>query len=373
MLKNKVFYAWVLVYLFVMGCVVWPGGEDAARSSGQGVAIADTPRSVATTSSTEGMPYRGVVIQIQRVDWIDRYKKCIDEIADLGADTVSLVVDTRMENGESSRIWIDVRMSPSAEQLGSLIDHAKSRKLRVMLMPIVLLDNPKGDEWRGTIKPKSWTEWFESYRSVLSYFSWIAEDHGVDILVVGSELVSTEDKLDEWTKTIRQVRSAFHGKITYSSNWDHYVGIPFWDQLDMIAMNSYWKMGKGPSATVPEIKSSWKEIQNGKDNIPGIFQFKHKIGKPLLFTEVGWCSLENAAHEPWDYTRTSEPLNLGLQKRLWEGFFESWHGNPELGGFMIWEWPPENGGPQDKGYIPKGKPAEKVIREWLAKPKWQVR
>ena len=25
-----------------------------------------------------------------------------------------------------------------------------------MLMPIVLLDNPRGNEWRGTIKPIEW-------------------------------------------------------------------------------------------------------------------------------------------------------------------------------------------------------------------------
>jgi hypothetical protein len=362
MLKNRIIYAWVLVYLFVMGCVVWPRGGSAAAGGNEPARAPATGR-----SSTEGMPYRGVVIQVQRVDWIDRYKQCIDEVAALGADTVSLVVDTRMENGDSSRIWIDLRMSPSAEQLGALIDHAKARNLRVMLMPIVLLDNPRHNEWRGTIKPESWSEWFQSYRSVMSFYAWVAESHGVDILVVGSELVSTEDKLEEWTRTIREVRRGFNGKLTYSSNWDHYVGIPFWDQLDFIAMNSYWKLGKGPSVTVSEINAKWKDIQQD------LIKFKRKTGKPLLFTEVGWCSLDNAAHEPWDYTRTTEALNLDLQKRLWQGFFESWHGNAELGGFMIWEWPPENGGPNDKGYIPKGKPAEQVIRQWLAKPKWSVR
>ena len=28
--------------------------------------------------------------------------------------------------------------------------------------------------------------------------------------------------------------------------------------------------------------------------------------------EVGWCSLRNAAHEPWDYTKESEPVDLDL-------------------------------------------------------------
>jgi hypothetical protein len=35
---------------------------------------------------------------------------------------------------------------------------------------------------------------------------------------------------------------------------------------------------------------------------------------------------------------------------------------------MVWSWEPGDGGPSDKGYTPENKPAEKVLREWLAKP-----
>ena len=55
-------------------------------------------------------------------------------------------------------------------------------------------------------------------------------------------------------------------------------------------------------------------------------------------------------------------------RKLYEGFFKSWYGHPNLGGFMVWEWTPEDGGEDDKGYTPENKPAEKVLREWLAKP-----
>ena len=40
---------------------------------------------------------------------------------------------------------------------------------------------------------------------------------------------------------------------------------------------------------------------------------------------------------------------------------------------MIWEWPPGEGGTKDKGYTPENKPAEKVMRDWFAKPRWEVR
>jgi hypothetical protein len=113
---------------------------------------------------------------------------------------------------------------------------------------------------------------------------------------------------------------------------------------------------------VEEIVRRWKDIQ--KD----LLAFQRKVGKPLLFLEVGWCSLENAADEPWDYTKSDLDVDLDLQKRLYEGYFQAWYRNPGLGGFIIWEWTPEDGGPEDKGYTPENKPAQDVLKEWLAKP-----
>jgi hypothetical protein len=351
------------VFLFVSGASPAVEPVDASGSS------ASSPQ-----VSRQALPYRAIGLQIQRMDWMDKYRQALDEIADTGADAVKLVVDTRQENGASTRIWLDMRMTPTRDQLVDLIEHARGRGLRVILMPIVLLDNPRGSEWRGRIEPvgaggrSGWAEWFESYRAMLRHFAEIAQVNGVDVLVIGSELVSSESKLVEWQRTIEMVRGIFKGKITYSANWDHYANIGFWDQLDLIGMNSYWKLDNGQRnrATVEDITSRWRLIQ--QDLLP----FVEKTGKPLLFLEVGWCSMSNAAHEPWDYT-TNDPIDLDLQKRLYEGFFASWHGMEHLGGFSIWAWTPGQFGPDDRGYTPQGKPAEQVLRQYLAKPAWPVR
>ena len=161
MVGRWVIIAAVATYLAVVGCVVWspaPAGrfaEESANGRDHGSAfVAPGTANPGTVPSASvpgaarpadrprltGLPYRGVAMQVQRVDMIDQYEKSIDEIADVGADTVSIVVDARQENGSSSRIFIDVRMTPTPEQLLRLIRHAKDRKLRVVLMPIVLLD-----------------------------------------------------------------------------------------------------------------------------------------------------------------------------------------------------------------------------------------
>ena len=362
----------VLAYAGIVGCVMWPSQATAAhQGSGSGP---DDETPIRPTGKLEGLPYRGIAMQVQRIDNVMDYGRSLDKIAALGADTVLFVVDSKQENGKSIRIFLDMREEPSPEKLGELIQYAHSKKLRVILMPIVLLEAPLGNEWRGTIHPDVWDEWWDSYREMLQHYDRIAEKNHVELFVVGSELVSAESQAEQWTRTIHQVRKEYHGQITYSANWDHYTTIPFWDQLDVMGMNSYYDLGKDVpgghqqrnQATVAQIDQRWARIQSS------ILGFGKKINKPVIMLEVGWCSMGNAVTEPWDYTQTGEPLDLDIQKRLYEAYFESWYGKKEFGGFMIWAWTPNNSGPEDRGYSPEGKPAEQVLRTWLAKGPWQV-
>lgn len=354
------------VYGLALGCVLVTGDATGKPPADAGASTAPG----ALQGNLEGLPYRSVTIQLQRTDWIDKYEQSIDEIAALGADTVQFVVDPRMENGSSAKIYLDMRMTPTPEQLGRLLKHAKAKGLRTILMPIVLLDKPRGSEWRGKIAPSldagGWEEWWESYRNMIGHFAWIAQENDVDLLVVGSELLSTQNKLDQWKKTIKHVRSLYKGKLTYSSNWDNYTAVPFWNELDLIGMNSYWELGKDRNVSVDEIKDRWKEIQED------LFEFQARQKRPIIFLEIGWFSQTNSANEPWDYTKDL-PIDLELQKKLYQGFFESWYGDPRLGGFSVWEWPVGDGGENDGGYTPENKPAEQVLKDYLAKPRWEVK
>lgn len=357
MLVRAVITSAVAIYLAIMGIVLATRPADAPTDA---VPIALGPK-------LEGLPLRGVALTIIHVDNLPAYIKCIDEIAATGADTVEFVVSARQENGTSSSVFLDLRMTPTRDQLLELCAYAKKKNLRVMLMPIVLLQNPRGNEWRGTLKPDLWAEWFDSYRAMMQFYADVARDGKVDVMVVGSELVSTEVHGDEWTKTIKMIRSKFPGYLTYSANWDHYANIPFWDQLDFIGMNSYWKLGENNKVSVEEIQKRWRDIQKELTN------FSNKKAKPIILCEVGWCSLSNAADEPWDYTRTDKNPDWDLQKRLYEGFFKSWQGNPNLGGFMVWEWTPYPVAADDRSYTPKTKPAYDVLKDWFSKGRWEVK
>lgn len=358
-MKGRVLILIALVtYLAAFGCVMWPGQPNASPT---------TPRDddteigevAAAPVKLEGLPFRGIAMQVQRIDGPEVYYKAIDGIAALGADTVEIVVDSRVENRSSNMVFIDVRMSASQEKLTALVKYARAKGLRVVVMPIVLLQNPEGTDWRGVIEPKDWGQWFESYRDMERYYATAAANGNATVFVVGSELVSTETHRDEWLRTIAEIRRIFHGPLTYSSNWDHYQKIPFWDHLDLISTNCYYKLGENRDVSVDEIVSRWRAIQ--ADLLPWV----RKQGKPYIFTEVGWCSVANAADEPWDYTKDWVPLDLDLQRKLYEGFFKAWYGVPELGGYMVWQYVPNGGGPTDRGYTFQGKPAEQVLKYWM--------
>jgi hypothetical protein len=321
-------------------------------------------QSIAPAQPAPARPYRGVVMQVQALDDLPAYEKAVDKIAGTGADTILITVQVQQENAGSTQIFMDLRTTPTMAKLAELIDYCRGKHLLVSLSPVVILRAPRGDEWRGKLKPDNWHDWFDSYRDIIDSYARVAQAHGVELLVVGAELASTESQLGEWTKTIASVRELFRGKLTYQANWDHYANIPFWDQLDAIGLNTYYTLGTTSDVTVEQIKENWKPIRER------LVDFAAKKKKPLIFLEVGYCSLANAGKDPWDYTKTDLPADNGLQERLYRGFWETWYGEPSLAGILMFEWTP--GPPDEKAFTPEGKPAEKVLREYFAKPAWNV-
>ncbi|MEW6198566.1 MAG: hypothetical protein AB1601_07890 [Planctomycetota bacterium] len=313
------------------------------------------------------LSYRGLAIQVATGHRpLETYGPLLAEIAALGANTVLLSVAGYMEHATSQSIYIDARKVPSPADFQALIRRARELKLRPIVMPIVLLRNPRGSEWRGVIDPPDWDDWWRQYTDFVLYFADIARAGQADALMVGSELVSTEKYTARWVKVIETVRPRFGlpecgEKLGYSANWDHYRPVEFWDRLDFIGMTSYYTLADKKGPTVEEIMAKWEPIKRD------ILEWQRGIGKPLLLAEVGWCSQEGAAMAPWNYyqNQRATPAALEEQRRLYEAFIRVWNNTPELMGVIWWEWNASAGGPGDYGYTPKNKPAEQVLRRWF--------
>ena len=135
----------------------------------------------------------------------------------------------------------------------------------------------------------------------------------------------------------------------------------FWHLLDFVGMTTYFTLADDPNPTVDRIVAHWQPIHKR------VAAWLRKTGKPLLLTEVGWCSQEGAATAPWNYFQNMEATPAGHeeQRRLYEAFLKVWSGTPGLLGVCWWEWTSDPGGPDDYNYTPRNKPAEQILRSWF--------
>ncbi|MFN0137569.1 MAG: glycoside hydrolase family 113 [Phycisphaerae bacterium] len=370
--------AWIIILLgaasFVAACSATstpPNDNPAAAANGDTATPVSDTRSEKPASrvpaSAARIPLRGVAIQINwGYDVLRTYTPILDEIAATGANSLLLSTAGYMEHAKSQAIFLEARRTPAKGEMIALIKHAQDRGLKVILMPIVLLSHPRGSEWRGVIEPPDWPDWWRQYRDFIRHFADIAAEGEADGMMVGSELVSTEKNTAEWIKVIEIARERFRkGKLGYSANWDHYDPVKFWDKLDFIGMTSYYTLADKKSPSVDEIVKKWEPIRDQ------ILKWREATGKPLILTEVGWCSQEGAAMAPWNYyqNQTASAAGLEEQRRLYEAFIKAWGDTDGLHGVMWWEWTQSDGGPGDFSYTPKNKPAEQVMRQWFAELK----
>jgi hypothetical protein len=340
-------------------------GLQFLRSGPEPAALAGT--AVATTGKQLDISQmRGMALQLQSGDDGPDFEKYVREIAATGANSICMVVAASQQNCGSSSIFMDVRKTPSAKRMKGLIDLSHELGMKVILMPIVLLENARTDEWRGKIDPtvdkNTWDDWWENYTNYIMYYAYLANQAKVDVFMVGSELVSTEKQTDRWVKLIEQVRGAYSGYLSYSSNWDHYKPVKFWDKLDIVGMTTYYDLCGDKTPTLDVMLESWKDIRKE------LLEWQATIGRPILFTEVGWPNQETAAKYPWDYYRATDKPAPELQKMCFDSFFKTWADEKAMAGYIVWEWrnwdmptDPRH----DTSFCPMDKPALGLIKEYF--------
>jgi len=226
-----------------------------------------------------------------------------------------------------------------------------------MLFPIVDVRVRKPLEWRGTLKPASWTLWWRSYRRFILHYAKLATA-GATMLCVGSELVSTEHMRDRWRRLIDEVRGVYQGRLLYSANWDHYEPVSFWDLVNLVGLTAYYSLTSSREATETQMLDEWVDVRDQ------LVDWSRRVGRRIVFTEVGYPSIDGAAVYPWDYTRggKSDPEE---QRRAYRSFTRAWTGVQNLAGVFFWNWYGE-GGITDTNYTPRNKPAQNVVKRWFS-------
>jgi hypothetical protein len=333
-------------------------------------ALAGATRAEEAAPAKKIKQYRGFTMNLGYGVKPEDAIKEIDHLATLGCTSMNFVFTGKQADVHAQQITVPWKDLPKPPDIQKILQHAKSKGMLVMLMPIVLLEKSGPKDWRGVIAPEDWDIWFLSYTSYINTVAKIAARSEVDVLCVGSELLSTETFRDRWIKTIAEVRETYRNaskdkkgtiKLTYSANWDHHRFPTFWDKLDYIAMNNYNELADKPGVPVEELLKKWGPI---KDDI---LKFVKEQGKPFIFSEVGWHNVQNTIKEPWNYVAQGV-IDLQEQKRAFQSFVAAWSdvGTDQFMGAFVWEWVPGIDGATHHGaYTLQNTPALEVVKEWM--------
>ena len=277
----------------------------------------------------------------------------LDELRALGATDVALVVGW----SQADVAAVTIRRGPVDDAtVRAALAAAAARGLRATLFPILQLDRVSPGQWRGTLAPADVDAWWSSYEAFIVHHADLAAAAGAAALVIGSELGSTESWRDRWYHLISRVERRFTGALLYSANWDHYQHVTFWQRLDAIGVTGYFELARDRAASVEDLVAGWTSARDA------LLAFAAERGLPLWLTEVGYPSVDGGAVWPWDYTRRAA-VDVEEQRRAFAALARSWAGHA-LAGLFVWEWSGA-GGPADRGYTPRGKPAACELGAWF--------
>lgn len=245
---------------------------------------------------------------------------------------------------------------------------ARQMGIHTLLKPHVWLVRRDPGKWIDAIamdSEENWRRWFDDYRRFILHYAQLAERCGIEALCVGTELhTAAVAREADWRRLISDVRNVYSGKLTYAANWyKEFEEVAFWDQLDYIGIQAYFPLSDKETPSVAELKRSWQA------HVETIRQVQRKFRKPVLFTEVGYRSMKDAAIRPWEWPeRSNSPADeagLATQANCYEAFFQTFWNRDWVAGAYIWKWFP--GAQQVRGqeFSPQGKPAEQVMTRWF--------
>lgn len=169
------------------------------------------------------------------------YAAWLDEAARQGTTDLELVVQWSQPEATTVELAPSATLTVDDDFLGWLLDRAHERHLRVMLTPVVELEQAPEDAKRA-LAPTDLSRWFWSYHRYVLHYARIAEAHRAASMAVGADLPDALARADAWEALIKDVRKAFKGKLTYVARAEHFDTLPIWKHLDYVAL-----VGAGPA------------------------------------------------------------------------------------------------------------------------------
>ncbi len=288
-------------------------------------------------------------------------EESLGQLAKSGANWVALVPSIYMETAQSSA-FVAGDDTPNFSELDAMTRHTKSLGIKVALKPHV---NVLDGKFRGFINPRDPEVWFRNYKKICLYYARFAQERHLDLLVVGTELISmTQPRYQKyWQDIIKEARSVYSGPITYASFWTEWENVGFWQELDFIGVDAYFPMGlPGSGGNHGRLIRVWKQYY-----IPKLKAAAGRYGIPILFTEVGVSSQKEAYVLP-SYHKRLTMVDTQGQAEYMTAFLAAFEGETSwFAGFFLWVWTtdPAAGGLDNASHTVQNKPALEILNRYF--------
>ncbi|TBN05424.1 glycoside hydrolase [Hyunsoonleella flava] len=252
---------------------------------------------------------------------------------------------------------------------GETVDGAKQyiktlqkKNIKIMLKPQIWVWR---GEFTGYIEMKTETDWKtleNSYSKFILEYAVLANEINADIFCIGTELERfISNRPDYWNNLIKDIKHIYNGKLTYAANWDEFKRTPFWNKLDFIGVDAYFPVSDRKTPTFEECLKGWGKHKRVIQDI------SVKYGKPILFTEFGYRSVDYSGKAPWKSDRKMGAVNLEAQNNTTKALFETFWKEDWFAGGFVWKWFINHdnvGGENNAMFTPQNKPAEGLIRNY---------
>jgi Ca2+-binding RTX toxin-like protein len=298
----------------------------------------------------------------------------LESLVATGSTSISIVATSYITTANSHDFHSTESTEPDLN-VCALIRQAHSLGLEVLLKPHV--DALDGSAFRGEFAPVDAAAWFAGYKDLILRYAQIAASEGVKALCVGCEydnLIGPAYR-SQWIDLIESVRAIYGGVITYAATAASAKDVSFWDAVDLIGVNAYYRMSESTSATVQDYIDTWTSVPTdqwelsvteGEAPIDFLRSLALHYEKPLFLAEIGYRSVDEAAVEPGIWN-TQGSVDLQEQVNLYLALFEvlTAHGGDWFAGLHLWNWDVVSWGTNNTAYSPQDKPALQVVTDWF--------
>lgn len=278
---------------------------------------------------------RGVTVSTHRSgqEWAaDSIAGTFADVRSLGANWVAIHPYARIADDGSIRFpAIDSAHPP--ETIVRPIREAHALGLKILIKPHLAYWGSRFD-WRGAIcfeSDQHWQRFWTDYRTWILEVAAVAAD--ADAFAVGTELDRTLHFDDRWRSLIREVRARTGARLTYAANWTDFEQVGFWDALDSIGIQAYFPLSDSDRPNEAELVVAWR------DRMKSLAGFAERLGKDIVFTELGYNQSFSAAREPWS-SRSDGPEAAELQRLCMRVALAAIEEEPRVVGAFLWKWFP---------------------------------